>query len=181
MNPCSSNPRGSRVTYIIAIKWIRFHIAPDVFRDLNVWFPRTPCSSLQTQACFLRHPPPCSAVSTAGEGTGFPGCTWMTQSWGRMRCWLRWVSCYFMSEAPGELPPQPKTQKLRISRRQDWGSAYYFQYFRSLEYTHLINIEEETSTLHTCTLGVRVLTTQTHGEKIRKDLITALLKRVSPP
>lgn len=98
-----------------------------------------------------------------------------------LRCWLRWVSCYFMSEAPGELPPQPETQKLKISRRQDWGSAYYFHYFRSLEYTHLINIGEETSTLHTCTLGVRVLTTQTHGEKIRKDLITALLKRVSPP
>lgn len=46
------------------------------------------------------------------------------------RCWLRWVSRYFMSEAPGELPPQPETQKLRISRRQDWGSAHYFQYFQ---------------------------------------------------
>lgn len=51
----------------------------------------------------------------------------------------------------------------------------------SLEYTHLIKIGGETSTLHTCTLGVSVLTTQTHGEKIRKDLITGLLKRISPP
>lgn len=96
-------------------------------------------------------------------------------------CWPRWVSCYFMSEAPGEPPPQPKIQKFRISRRQDWGSAHYFQYFQSLEYTHLIKTGGQTSILHTCTLGVSILTTQTRGEKMKKDLITVVLKRVSPP
>ena len=74
-----------------------------------------------------------------------------------------------------------KDSEDQISRRQDWGSAHYFQYFQSLEYTHLIKTGGQTSILHTCTLGVSILTTQTRGEKMKKDLITVVLKRVSPP
>ena len=98
-----------------------------------------------------------------------------------LRCWLRWVSHVILCQKHQESCLLNQGLRSSGSPGGKTGDLHTTFSIFSLEYTHLIKIGGETSTLHTCTLGVSVLTTQTHGKKIRKDLITAPLKRVSPP